>query len=211
GSLQPDQPDFPQLLERFAKNPLWRGIRYARVWTMDQGKHVLKPGVADGLKLLAAADLSLDMANPSIDLLHGARLVVEAVPNLRLVMDHMPQFDPAPEAQAEYDRLISELAQHPNFFVKLSQVIHRNRQGVIDPGLAAYRARLDQLIAAFGEDRVMFGSNWPETVGTATIAESVSLMRAYFTDKPRAQAEKYFWRNSKAIYKWAKRSGDQPG
>ena len=210
GSLQPDRPDFPVYLERFAKNPLWRGIRYARVWTMDQGKQVLKPGMADGLKLLAQADLSLDMANPSLDLMRGALLALEAAPGLRVIMDHMPQFDPTPDTQAQYDQLIGELAQHPSFYVKLSQVIHRNAQGVIDPGLAAYRGRLDRLTAAFGEDRVMFGGNWPETVGTATIPESVALMRAYFADKPKAQAEKYFWRNSKAIYKWAKRTSNQP-
>jgi L-fuconolactonase len=210
GNLQPDKPDFPQLLERFAKNPLWRGIRYARVWTMDQGKQVLKPGMADGLRLLAQADLSLDMANPSIELLRGALLVVEAVPNLRLIMDHMPQFDPAPENQTAYDELIDTLAQHPNFFVKLSQVIHPDSQGIIAQDLAAYRARLDRLTAAFGEDRIMFGSNWPETVGKATIPQSVSLMRSYFASKPRAQAEKYFWRNARQVYKWKKRSPVQP-
>ena len=211
GSLQPDKPDFGQYLERFAKNPLWRGIRYARVWVMDQGKAVLKPGIVDGLKLLAQADLSLDMANPSIELMRGALLVADAVPNLRVVMDHMPQFDPAPETQTDYDQLITELAAHPNFFIKLSQVIHPDRQGVIAPGLAAYRARLDRLTAAFGEDRVMFGSNWPETVGKATIPQSVSLMRDYFADKPKDRAEKYFWRNSLAIYKWRKRAASQPG
>ena len=77
--------------------------------------------------------------------------------------------------------------------------------------LAAYRARLDRLTAAFGEDRVMFGSNWPETVGKASIPQSVSLMRGYFADKLKRQAEKYFWRNSLAIYKWRKRAASQPG
>ena len=211
GSLQPDTPDFGQYLERFAKNPLWRGIRYARVWVMDQGKAVLKPGILDGLKLLAQADLSLDMANPSIALMRAALLVADAVPSLRVVMDHMPQFDPTPEAQSDYDQLISELAAHPNFFIKLSQVIHPDRQGAIAPDLAAYRVRLDWLTAAFGEDRVMFGSNWPETVGKATIPQSVSLMHSYFADKPKGQAEKYFWRNSLAIYKWRKRAASQPG
>lgn len=211
GSLQPDKPDFGQFLERFAKNPLWRGIRYARVWTMDQGKAVLKPGIVDGLKLLAQMDLSLDMANPSIDLLRGALLAADAVPGLRVVMDHMPQFDPTPQTQADYDALIGELAAHPNFFIKLSQVIHPDSKGVIAQDLGAYRARLDRLTDAFGEDRVMFGSNWPETVGKATIAQSVALMRAYFADKPRSRAEKYFWKNSKAIYKWTARSPNQPG
>ena len=211
GSLQPDRPDFGTFLERFAKNPLWRGIRYARFWEMSGNKAVLKAGMLDGLKLLAQMDLSLDMANPNIGLMRGALAAADAVPNLRVVMDHMPQFDPTPETQADYDQLITDLAAHPNFYVKLSQVIHPNLQGTIEQDLAAYRTRLDRLTAAFGEDRVMYGSNWPETVGKATIAQSVAMMRAYFADKPRRQAEKYFWRNSKTVYKWVKRTGAQPG
>src|ERR1700722_146604 len=56
GNLQPDKPDFPQLRERFAKNPLWRGIRFGHVWAIDQGKQVLKPGILEGLTLLAKED-----------------------------------------------------------------------------------------------------------------------------------------------------------
>ena len=210
GHLQPDKPDFAQYLDRFSKDPLWRGIRYARVWTMTGRWAVLKPGMAEGLKLLAQKDLSLDMANPSIALLRGALLVAEAVPGLRIIMDHMPQFDPLPREQTAYDGLLAELARHPNFFIKLSQVIHPDNQGVIAHDLGAYRAKLDRLVATFGPDRIMFGSNWPATVGKASIPQSVSLMRAYFADKPRAEAEKYFWRNSQAIYKWTRRGGNQP-
>jgi hypothetical protein len=36
-------------------------------------------------------------------------------------------------------------------------------------------------------------------------------MRAYFADKPKLRSEKYFWRNSLAIYKWRKRLPGQPG
>jgi L-fuconolactonase len=211
GNLQPDKPDFPELLERFAKNPLWRGIRFGHVWTMDQGKQVLKPGILEGLTLLAKANLSLDMANPSIELLYGALLVAQAIPALRIVIDHMPQFDPTPETQSKYDELIDAMSKHPNLFIKLSQVIHPNSNGLIAQDLATYRARLDRLLAAFGEDRIMFGSNWPETVGKATIAQSVSLMQSYFSDKPREQMEKYFWRNSEQIYKWIRRDPAQPG
>jgi L-fuconolactonase len=211
GSLQPDKPEFGEYLGRFAKNPLWRGIRYGRVWNVQDGKQVLKPGIVDGLKLLAQADLVLDMANPSFDLLRGALLVTDAVPELRVVMDHMPSLDPTPDTQAAYAQLIDELAQRPNFFIKLSQVIHKDSDSVIATNLAAHRARLDRLTAAFGEDRVMFGGDWPNSVGTATIPQAVSLMREYFSDKPKERAEKYFWRNSTHIYKWIKRKADQPG
>ncbi|HEX4026277.1 MAG TPA: amidohydrolase family protein [Rhizomicrobium sp.] len=208
GDLDPSKPEFPEYLGRFSKDPLWRGIRYARVWQMEGGKQVLKPGMADGLKLLTQMGQTLDMANPSFDLLRGALLAMEAVPDLRVVMDHMPSLDPIPQTQALYDSLIADLAQHPNFFLKLSQVIHKDDKGVI---VTAPRARLDQLMAAFGEDRVMFGGDWPNSVGTATIAEALALMRDYFAGRPRIQAEKYFWRNSQHIYRWKKRDAAQPG
>jgi L-fuconolactonase len=211
GSLEPDKPEFAEYLTRFAKNPLWRGIRYARVWNMEGAKQVLKPGIVDGLKLLANADLVLDMANPSLPLLQGALMVTDAVPNLRVVMDHMPALDTTPETQELYDKLIGELAQRPNFFIKLSQVIHTDNKGVIDTSLAAHRDRLDLLVAKFGGDRIMFGGDWPNSVGTATIPQAVSLMREYFAGKPAEEAEKYFWRNSARIYKWIKRTPNQPG
>jgi predicted TIM-barrel fold metal-dependent hydrolase len=210
GHLQPDHPEYPQFLERFARDPLWRGIRFSQVSAMDSGRQILKPGMAAGLALLAQKDLSLDMANPSIALLRSALLVAEVVPSLRIIMDHVPQFDPPPEAEAMYGDLLAALARHPNFFIKLSQVIHPDNSGRIAHDLESYRPRLDRLISLFGADKVMFGSNWPATVGKATIAQSVSLMRAYFAGKPRIEAEKFFWKNSRAVYKWAARSTDQP-
>jgi L-fuconolactonase len=207
GNLDPSKPEFSEYLGRFSKDPLWRGIRYARVWQMEGGKQVLKPGMAEGLKLLAEAGQTLDMANPSFDLLRGALLAMEAVPELKVVMDHMPSLDPTPQSQALYDSLVTDLAQHPNFFVKLSQVIHKDDKGAT---VTAPRARLDQLMAALGEDRVMFGGDWPNSVGTATIPEALALMRDYFAGRPRIQAEKYFWRNSQRIYRWKKRTSAQP-
>jgi len=207
GSLDPSKSEFGEYLNRFSKDPLWRGIRYARVWQMENGKQVLKPGMAEGLKLLAQTGQTLDMANPSFDLLRGALLAMDAAPDLHVVMDHMPSLDPRPETQALYDSLIRELAQRPNFAVKLSQVRHKDENNVT---VTAPRARLDQLMAAFGEDRVMFGGDWPNSVGTATIPEALILMRDYFAGRPRLQAEKYFWRNSQRIYKWNKRAPSQP-
>lgn len=207
GSLDPSRPEFGEYLNRFSKDPLWRGIRYARLWQMENGRQVLKLGMVDGLKLLAQAGQTLDMANPSFDLLRGALLAMDAAPDLHVVMDHMPSLDPRPEQQALYDSLIRELAQRPNFAVKLSQVRHKDENNVT---VTAPRARLDQLMAAFGEDRVMFGGDWPNSVGTATIPEALALMRDYFAGRPRLQAEKYFWRNSQRIYKWTKRAPAQP-
>jgi predicted TIM-barrel fold metal-dependent hydrolase len=63
------------------------------------------------------------------------------------------------------------------------------------------RARLEYLYSAFGEDRVMFGSDYPNSYGIATIAEEVELMKRFFSTKSRERAEKYFWKNAVRIYK----------
>ena len=206
GSLDPSKPEFPEYLARFSRNPLWRGIRYAKVWTMDGDRQVLKPGMADGLKRLADTGQTLDMANPSFELLRGALLAMDAAPGLRLVMDHMPSLDPTPQTQPLYESLMRELASRPTFFIKLSQVLHKDAAGNLR---TAPRARLDWLLALMGEDRVMFGGDWPNSVGTATIPAALALMQDTFAGRPRAQAEKYFWKNSRRIYNWQPRTPAQ--
>ena len=82
--------------------------------------------------------------------------------------------------------------------------------GTITRGLAAHRDRLDLLAGVFGEDRVLFGSDWPNAVGVSELPDTVALVREYYASKPRLVAEKYFWRNSLAAYRWIRRDAAQP-
>jgi predicted TIM-barrel fold metal-dependent hydrolase len=70
GRLPPDKPEFPEYLERYHRNPLYRGIRINISARNNFAAQLDNPAVVDNLKLLAQADLSLDTANPSLDLLH---------------------------------------------------------------------------------------------------------------------------------------------
>jgi L-fuconolactonase len=88
-------------------------------------------------------------------------------------------------------------------------VIHRV-EGKVSTDLAPYRARLDHLVATFGEDRILFGSDWPNSDGVAPVDTVFAVANEYFLTKPRAIAEKYFWKNSVAAYKWIKRDPSQP-
>jgi predicted TIM-barrel fold metal-dependent hydrolase len=105
--------------------------------------------------------------------------------------------------------VLAEIQGRPNIFVKLSEILHRV-DGNVALDLSSHRERLDYLLGVFGEDRVLFGSDYPNSVGTATIEQVVSLVKEYFAAKPRAVAEKYFWKNSTRCYKWIKRSANQP-
>jgi L-fuconolactonase len=209
GNLEPDKADFPEMLERYHKNRLFRGIRYGNLWGRDITKQAENPAFIGGLKLLQQADLVLDTANPRVDLLQAIVRITDKVPDLRVVLDHLPSLEPTTETRKAYDDALGELQRRPHVFVKLSAVIHRVN-GQVSTELAPYRDRLDQLIGRFGEDRILFGSDWPNSDGVAPIERIVGVVREFFQTQPRPVAEKYFWKNSLAAYRWIKRDPSQP-
>jgi len=211
GNLDPGRPDFGQYVTHFHKDELYRAIRSSRFYNADNGKVVLKPDQVANLKLLAQADLALDTANPSMNLMQANVLLADAIPDLRIIMDHLPSFDATPDNQENYEDVVKEMAARPNIFVKLTEVYHpRLTDGVIVKDYELLRARLEYLFDAFGEDRVIFGTDYPNSYGVATIPEEVELVKRFFSTKSREAAEKYFWRNSARVYKWMKRADDQP-
>ncbi|MGA2563140.1 MAG: amidohydrolase family protein, partial [Steroidobacteraceae bacterium] len=154
GSLQPEKPEFAEYLERYHKNPLYRGIRVLDGWRGPMGRLVTNPAFIAGLKLLAQADLVLDTANPSMDLLNSVLRISDQVPDLRVILDHLPAMEPKPEEASAYAAVLSELHGRPNIYVKLSEILHRVN-GSVAGDLASHRERLDHLFGIFGEDRVL--------------------------------------------------------
>lgn len=211
GRLDPYDAQFAENLNRFQKNPLYRAIRASRYYTNTDGNVTLDAVAVNNLKLLAQADLAQDTANPSMPLMRANVMLADAIPNLRIIMDHLPSFDPTPDGQPAYEAVIKEMAVRPNIFVKLTAVYHPrldSKQVVSD--YMPLRERLAYLYDVFGEDRVMFGTDYPNSYGVATISEQVGLMKTFFSTKTRAQAEKYFWRNAARVYKYVKRAANQP-
>jgi L-fuconolactonase len=177
----------------------------------DLEPELIKPEFVAGLKLLADAGLVLDTANPRPELIDAMVRVADRVPNLRIVIDHLPQLDPPAESAAlkQYEANLRELAKRPQVYVKISEVLRRVN-GRVPSDLNFYRPRLDQLYDIFGEDHVVFGSDWPNADNWAPYETGLSVVREYFTGKGRAAAEKYFWKNSVAAYKWIRRDPSQP-
>jgi predicted TIM-barrel fold metal-dependent hydrolase len=82
--------------------------------------------------------------------------------------------------------------------------------GKVPEDLAFYRSRLDFIWGIFGEDRIMFGSDWPNSDRWASYQQVFSIAHQYVAAKGPAVAEKFFWKNSIQAYHWVKRSPDQP-
>ena len=57
----------------------------------------------------------------------------------------------------------------------------------------------------FGEDRVVYGSNWPVCEKGGAYADEFKIVSEYFGAKGSGASEKYFWKNSLAAYRWIER------
>lgn len=211
GDLEPDKPEFPKQLERFHRNPLFLGVRYGNLWGRNLGDQISRPNFIGGLKALADAGLTLDTANPDPALIASVVRLTDQVPNLRVVIDHLPQLDPPPDPKVrrELDANLGELGKRPQVYVKVSEVLRRV-DGQVHHDLDFYRPRLDELWNIFGPERLMYGSDWPNSDHWGSYAEVLSVVHEYFTSKGRTFAEQYFWKNSIAAYRWVKRDASQP-
>jgi L-fuconolactonase len=211
GDLIPGTPSYMSDLERLHGDPLFLGIRYGNLWNRDLGADLENPGFIDGLKALAAAGLVLDSANPDAHLIGAIVEVAERVPELRIVIDHLPHapIPTEPDERDKYWANLRLLAGSPRVFVKLSEIPARtNGKLMTDPHF--YQASLDAIWEIFGDDRILFGSDWPNSDHVATYAQTFAIVRGYMAKKSAAAREKYFWKNSVAAYKWQKRRADQP-
>ncbi len=211
GDLEPGTPKFRDNLERFHRNPLFRGIRYGNLWGRDLGAQLAKTEFIADLKILASTGLVLDTANPTPELIAEVVRLTDRVPDLRVIVDHLPQMELPAEraARGACQANLRELGKRPQVYVKVSEVLRR-AEGRVPDNLDFYRERLDGLWDIFGEDRLLYGSDWPNGDLWGTYPQVLKIVREYFTAKGTAVAEKYFWKNSVAAYHWTKRNAKQP-
>jgi len=211
GNLEPGKPGFRAHLDRLTKNPLFRGIRWGTLWGRKFTEEIARPECIADLKALAAAGRSLDSATAGAELIAGLVRLTDRVPELRVIIDHLPQFNPPAEAAPlkEYQANLRELAKRPQVFVKGSEVLRRVDGKVIED-LAFYKPRLDELWGLFGDDRMIYGSDWPNSDNWAPYDRVFRIVNLYIQGRGREAAEKYFWRNSVRAYRWMKRHPSQP-
>lgn len=210
GDLMPAEASFAATLEWLHRSPLFLGIRYGNLWNRDLLTESQTPEFVAGLKLLAQAGLVLETANPDGALIDAVLQVSEKVPELRIVIDHLPNAK-VPEdasARAVYEKHLKELAARPQVFVKGSEIV-RKIDGRVPLNVGAYKAALDAMWDLFGEDRIFFGSDWPNSDALASYDETFGVAQGYIQTRSRAAQEKYFWKNSVAVYRWKARTDAQ--
>ncbi|MSR81876.1 MAG: amidohydrolase [Candidatus Latescibacteria bacterium] len=194
GHLDPGTASFAGQLERFAANPLFRGIRVGFRQGMDQGAFL-----AD-MELLAKKDLELDVIMGYEHLGEVARLA-ERLPELRIVINHVgsvPIDGQAPDPH--WVEQMQAVAAQPAVYCKVSGMAELSQVQPAPADPEFYLPVLDVLWAVFGPERLIYGSNWPVCERAAQYAQVQAVATAYFAAKGGAALEQFLWKNALAAY-----------
>ncbi len=123
GRIDPADQAFGEDLDRLRRNPLFLGIRQGRLHLGLES-----PDYMANLQRLADADCSLDVDTPRQGMTAPEVLVrvLDQVPSLRLVMDHLPDLRfPDRAAKDTYRMYLRELGSRPQVYIKLSEVVRK--------------------------------------------------------------------------------------
>jgi L-fuconolactonase len=171
----------PQVAEALAElrerpgGQLLCGIRHPVLAESDPD-WLRRPAVLAGLAAVGAAGLCYDIV-VAADLLSAASDAAMACPGLWFVLDHLgnPQIGPKPDEAWMSD--VRAMAALPNTVCKLSGVLGEPPpEGWDSTGgrpvghLVPY---YEAVLAAFGPDRMMFGSDWPVCTLSASYQQVV--------------------------------------
>lgn len=203
GDLPPTLPNFAIELDRLHRDPLFLGVRHGNLWNRSLKDDLINPALWPNLQHLAASSMVFEAANPDLLLLEAVARVADRVPQLRIVVDHLPHMDlPTVEQERRnVARYLDELAMSPNVFIKLSE-IPKLENGSLLQEVAFYREHLDMLWTLFGEDRCIFGSDWPNSDHVAPLDQTVHLVKDCLSVKSAAAQRKFFMQNSQKVYNW---------
>ena len=201
GHLQPADAGFTTNLKRLASNPLFRGIRLNGSTLMTDWD---KPHLTTALKLLSDLDLTLDVNG-----LKDPKLVdqVAAAYPLRLMIDHCGNCGDPNQLNPEWKTGMAAAAKHHQVFCKVSALPEMSNtapgEAPLDTGY--YAPILDHLWQHFGEDKVVFGSNWPVSDKGTDFHNVFKIVDAYFSNKGPGARLKYFRLNGLNAYQTASR------
>lgn len=201
GHLVPGSEEFRQHFPRLSRQPKFLGIRVNST-ALAQGLE--QPAYLADLKQLAAAGKALDV-NGRPDLLPLVVRLAEKLPDLRIVINHLANVRiEGDKLDAEWLAGLRAAARHPQVVCKVSALVEGAAQGGREPrhDVAYYRPVLDAVWDAFGDERVVYGSNWPVSARYARYAVVQQIVQDYVANRGRAPMEKFFRHNAERVYRW---------
>lgn len=196
GHLDPCQPEFAGQVARFSANPLFKGIRVGGGCFAD----VDKGGFMGDMETLRAHGLMLDVLVGAAQL-DGVAELARRLPDLRVVINHVAHVPiDGRRPDSRWADAMARVAENQQVYCKVSALVEMSTEQPApeDPGF--YAPTLDVLWQIFGDDRLVYGSNWPVSDRAGQYRTVIGIVRTFFEAKGAEAAAKYWHRNAAAAY-----------
>jgi predicted TIM-barrel fold metal-dependent hydrolase len=201
--LELGSPNFSADLNRLAADPRVVGIR-GFLWSP---KLTLDAKQVTSLKELEAKGMTLDIiSRGTLNPKDKVEALANEVPKLRIIIDHMGGAkgqtpDPA------WIEAMQKLAKRPNIYIKFSSFFdmfnpaaNEDNPWKAPTDLASYKPHFDVLMKAFGEDRLIWGSNWPVVDMGGSLASEIEIAEQYLKEFGPEVRDKVMYKNAQSFY-----------
>jgi predicted TIM-barrel fold metal-dependent hydrolase len=193
-SARPESPGFAGWLER-ADRSVIRGLR--RVLHVVPDEVSQSDLFRENIRRLGPAGLPFDICVLARQLPLAAALA-DAAPETVFVLDHCGVPDIAGGAFDGWARDLAALARRPNVNVKISGITaYTGGSWTLD----SLRPWVETVIAAFGWNRVVWGSDSPVCTLASSLPEWVAATRALLADASADERAALFHRNARRLWR----------
>lgn len=183
-------------LEMFSKNPIFKGVRHT-VYD-EKGEFLTETLFQKGIAALEELGLTYDLLIFEHQL-PGAIELVKKFPKQRFVLDHMAKPRISPDGPSEeWTSNIRTLAENKNVFCKVSGLVTETPEFQWEK--EDFKPFLKVVVEAFGEDRLMFGSDWPVCLSAAEYEDTLAIVNNYFSAAGEETLDKVFGANAAGFY-----------
>ena len=189
--------DVNRQLDELVSHPKFKGVRHL-VESEPADDWLVQPQVLRGLKRLSAYGVSYDLLVHTRHLMHIQK-VVDACPDLKLVVDHMAKPPIAKGAIETWRQELREVAANENIHCKLSGLVtEANWTSWTTDDLRPY---VDCALELFGSSRLLFGSDHPVCLLAASYDRVLESFGELLTELSADEQERIFARNAAEFYR----------
>ncbi|MBI4657437.1 MAG: amidohydrolase family protein [Verrucomicrobia bacterium] len=183
-------------LRRLADHRKFVGVRHV-VQDEPDDRFLLRADFLRGLTKLKDFGLAYDLLIFPKQIPAAIELA-RRFPEQRFVLDHLAKPFIKDAILAPWSDQIRELASAPNVWCKISGLVTEAQWKTWKPD--DFSPYLDVVCEAFGEDRLMVGSDWPVCLLSAEYEEVMALVGDYFGGHREDRRKKIFGENALKCY-----------
>jgi L-fuconolactonase len=180
-----------------ALSPLIKGVR-RNIQDEAEADFCLQPDFVAGVRLLAEYNLSFDLCIKHWQLPSVAELV-RRCPDTTFILDHLGKPDIKRQVLDPWQADLRTLAELPNVACKISGMVTEADHQQWRP--ADLEPFVNVVLESFGEERVMFGGDWPVALLASSYQRWYETLEALTAHLPVAARRKLRTENAQRFYR----------